>query len=502
MKALLRSTHPRSALYLWAGGISLLLAQQAGAQPITPPPGELEAPPGDPAPVEAAPEPASEEAAPAEATEEKEGSTETALDQERAKVAELERRLSALEDAEAQRAEQEEVQRLLSEEHDTDLPEAQLLKMYGFMDFGFQKAFFTDKSTVGQFFATDASTFVLGNLNVFLDAEPHEDWRGLVELRFTNLPHGVETLPDPATGAPYQRTNTQVVDYTSPSFRNQITVGSVIIERAWMQWTASDLFKARSGLFLTPFGIWNVDHGTPTLISLLLPSGIADLYFPDRQLGVELLGSVYSGSWELGYHAYVSNGRGIATQIDFTEEKAFGGRLYAASSAGIKPKFGISGYHGEAVNVEKEFVSTVPIEIAVNETVSFREWSAGADVSLDPGDFRLRAEVFIQRRTYEPLKRINYAPDGYLTSAYALAAYRLPFWGLEPYLYGEIVHYATYYSDTTILPSVGTNVHFTPRVQLKLQGLYAAFMDLSVDEDRTPSDNNAYTLASRLVMSF
>jgi hypothetical protein len=58
------------------------------------------------------------------------------------------------------------------------------------------------------------------------------------------------------------------------------------------------------------------------------------------------------------------------------------------------------------------------------------------------------------------------------------------------------------FADTTILPSVGLNIHFTPRVQLKLQGVYAAFFDLTVDEERTPSDNNAATLASRLVMSF
>lgn len=437
-----------------------------------------------------------------EATDVEEG-VAPALEEERSKVAELEKRLAALEEAEAKRAEEDDLGQLLeAQEEELEMPESQLLKMYGFMDFGFQKAFFTERSQTNTLFATQASTFVLGNLNVFLDAEPHPAWRGLMELRFTNLPQGVETLPNPGTGSPYQRVDTEVIDFTSSSFRNRVTIGSTIIERAWIQWTGNDQIKVRSGLFLTPFGIWNVDHGTPTLISLVLPAGISDQMFPQRQLGIQLMGNVYTGNWELGYHGYVSNGRGIATQVDFTEEKALGGRLYAASIRGIKPKVGVSGYWGEVVDVEKEIVSTLPLEVQINETVAFQEWVVGGDISVDPGDFRFRGEVFVRKRVYEPFKRENYDYDGYLSSGYLLAAYQLPWGGLEPYLYGEVVHYSSMFADTTILPSVGLNIHFTPRVQLKVQGVYAAFFDFTVDEDRTPSDNNAATLASRLVMSF
>lgn len=506
LKAIRRCSCPHSALSAFLGGVFLLFATPAEAQPAA---AAEEVDPDAPAAegtttaTDAASEEPGDPEVGGEATAEVNTEVSAELDTERARVAELEKRLEALEAAEAARAEEAELAEIMGDEAEAaELAESQMLKMYGFMDFGFQKAFFGEKSQTNTLFATDASTFVLGNLNVFLDAEPHPDWRGLIELRFTNLPHGVETLPDPATGSPYQRTNTEVVDYTSPSFRNRVTVGSTIIERAWMQWTGNDQFKVRSGLFLTPFGIWNVDHGTPTLISLLLPSGIADQLFPDRQLGVQVLGNAYSGDWEVGYHAYLSNGRGIGTGVDFTEEKAFGGRAYLASFGGIKPKLGVSGYYGEAIDVEKEIVSPFPLEVNVTETVSFREWVLGADAAADVGDLRLRGEIFVRHRKYEPFKRLVYDYDGYLTSGYLLAAYRLPWAGLEPYLYGEAVHYASMFADTTILPSVGLNIHFSPRVQLKTQALYAFFMDLSVDEDRVPSDNNAATIATRLVMSF
>jgi hypothetical protein len=232
----------------------------------------------------AAPDEATETPAPSAVEVAQEDEAAAALKEEQERVEALEKRLAALEQAEAKRAEEAELQALLEqEEHVAELPETQPLKMYGFMDFGFQKAFLSENSYLYNIFPTRASTFVLGNLNVFIDAEPHENWRGLMELRFTQLPHGVEQFPNPTTGATYERENAQVVDFTSPSFRSYVTVGSVIIERAWMQWTGNDYFKVRSGLFLTPFGIWNVDHGTPTLISLVLPSAIADLNFPYQQ---------------------------------------------------------------------------------------------------------------------------------------------------------------------------------------------------------------------------
>jgi hypothetical protein len=82
---------------------------------------------------------------------------------------------------------------------------------------------------------TRANTFLLGNVNVFFDAQPHEEWRGLLEARFTNLPHG-EELSFASPAGPYERVDTESSDYTSGTARNNVVLGSTIIERAWAEW--------------------------------------------------------------------------------------------------------------------------------------------------------------------------------------------------------------------------------------------------------------------------
>ena len=46
---------------------------------------------------------------------------------------------------------------------------------------------------------------------------------------------------------------------------------AIILERAYIQWSKLDWLGVRVGQFLTPYGIWNVDHGTPTLITMFRP---------------------------------------------------------------------------------------------------------------------------------------------------------------------------------------------------------------------------------------
>ena len=85
--------------------------------------------------------------------------------------------------------------------------------------------------------------------------------------------------------------------------------GYTVIERAHLDWTDVSWLKVRVGNFFTPFGIWNVDHGTPTLISVQLPGLIQTRVMPIRQTGIQIYGNTFSGDWELGYMATVSNGR-------------------------------------------------------------------------------------------------------------------------------------------------------------------------------------------------
>jgi hypothetical protein len=379
----------------------------------------------------------------------------------------------------------------------------QTLSIYGFTDFGFNKFYTSDRSQLNTLFPSRAGTFVLGNANVFFDAQPFEDWHSLMEIRFTNLPHGVErSLASPTGDQAYDRSDTRVQDFTSPSVRNTVVLGSVIIERVQAEYSVSDALKIMGGYFFTPFGIWNVDHGTPTLISLLLPSFISDGYIPSRQLGAQAYGSFYTTNWELGYHAYVGNNR-TPSQVDFRDDKSVGGRLFASSTgSALKTKFGVSGYYGHGSDITKKVVSAIPYLAKTTETVSYREWIVGADASVDAGALRLRAEGMLRRIDYEQGKHDGYDPNHYYHNGYVIAAYQLPFGGIEPYFYGEAIHWPSALGDTVLIPSVGVNVHFNPAVQLKAQYGHAFFFDFATHDKRTPSDNDVDNLAARLVVSF
>ena len=101
-------------------------------------------------------------------------------------------------------------------------------------------------------------------------------------------------------------------------------------------------------------------------------------------------------------------------------------------------------------------------------TVSGTEKMLGADVSVDAGPLRLRTEGLVRRVDYEPGKRGG-SPDSWYSNGYVLAAYQLPWAGIEPFAYFEAIHFASSLGDTVLLPSAGVNVHFNPNVQLKTQ---------------------------------
>jgi hypothetical protein len=373
----------------------------------------------------------------------------------------------------------------------------------GFVDFGFNRFFTSDESQLNFLFPTRAATFVLGNINLFFDANPAPGWRSLVEIRFTNLPHGEEiSFADPF-GGEYERRDTRVSDFTSTSLRNDVVLGAIVVERAWAEYAFDDALKVQAGYFLTPYGIWNQDHGTPTLISLLLPAFQADQYIPNRQLGIQLHGSFYAPGWQLGYHAYVANSRG-PSQLDLNNDKSFGGRLFASSLGGyLKTTVGTSGFYGTESNNEKRIVSVDPYRVETAELGAMREWAVGVDAAVDAGPLRVRTEGMVQRREkMEGTPRLGSEPDHYSSDGYVLAAYQLPFLGLEPYGYFEAMHYPSPFGDTVLIPSAGLNVHFNAAAQLKTQYAHAMFYDFSVDENRTPSDNNIHNVSARLVVSF
>jgi hypothetical protein len=353
----------------------------------------------------------------------------------------------------------------------------------------------------------DRTTFVLGNLNLYFDFKPDPAWQVLTEVRFTAYPHGVETSLGNPVGGQYERTDTEVLDIASPATASQFRWGSIFIERAYAQWSYDERFNVRVGQFLTPYGIWNVDHGTPTLIALMMPHFVSAETFPARQLGVNLHGAFLSSAWEFGYDAYVSNGR-TATQFDFTEDKAFGARLRASRMAPLPLTLGTSFYYGQIDDITKRIVSFAPFEVQRDIVIEGTEWGIGVDVSLDVDALRIRSEAMTRQIRFEPGKRPprsgsmpgSTSPDNNEYDAYLLAAYQLPVLGLEPFAYGEYDHVPSPYGDDQMVLALGLNIHFTAFAQLKTEVARVLFFDINADGNF--SDNNMTLLFSRLAVAF
>lgn len=376
-------------------------------------------------------------------------------------------------------------------------------EVYGFADMGLQR--FWGSSLVEKSVRSNGLTFVMGSVNLYFDAEPVEDWRFLTEIRFSLLPDGSESILSGA--ARVDPIDSDVLDTTSPSLGfNEVRIGGIIMERAHMDYSFRDWLNVRVGYFLTPVGIWNVDHGTPTLISTTFPGFQVIQLFPENQLGLELFGSILTGSWELAYHAYISNGR-TPGQLDLTDDKAFGGRLIARTRSPIPMQLGISGYVGQFEQGFKQAVFT-PGGVTFDQifTEAYNEQSFGADVSLDIEGLRIRAEFQTRRIRYEEGKRGDFngqgpAADRQDYGAYLLAAYQLPWWGLEPFLFLDFLKWPTGVGQALIMPSAGLNVHFNPAVVLKFQYTYLEFFD--IDDGLPPvPDSHLHLLLSRLAIAF
>jgi hypothetical protein len=381
------------------------------------------------------------------------------------------------------------------------------IELYGFMDMGFQKLWAANNAAILGTGTTRAGTFVLGNINLYIDANPTQNWRALTELRLTNYPNGSLDSPGvPGLNQAEQRTNTAIYDVNSPDPGwNTVNWGSIVLEQAWIQGTLNDWFGVRVGYWLTPFGIWNIDHGTPTLIGLTPPAFTRGRFYPQHQLGVQAIGHVTSQAWTFNYTAYISNGK-TSGNLDPTDDKAFGLRLSAQTMRPFPMTFGLAGYTGRYSQQVTNAVPPALLQLSTQEVVAYRQWDVGADVSLDIKAFRFRTELAVERVDYDPGKAElswnipgYYAPNRLTWGSYTIAAYQLPWLGLEPYVSCELYRFPSVLSEDIAVPGVGLNIHFNTEVQVKSQFTRTYFFDFG--GSASPHQDFSM-LATRLVIAY
>lgn len=350
------------------------------------------------------------------------------------------------------------------------------LSFYGFSDFTASK-FLVGKDSGWDSVFRDETAFYIGNLNLYMDADLTNDFRSLMEIRFMFLPAGTDDpnapgFLDPSVNSRYK----PAADYANAE--RAISWGAISIQRAYLEYTLHSLVRMRAGRFLTPWGIWNVDHGTPVIISSSRPYIIGEGFFPEAQTGFEVFGARSWDHLSVGYHFTLSNGRGPIEQYgDFDSNKAIGGRIWLSNSDFGDLKFGVSAYYG--TNTDKR--QKIDITAASPLPTSFvfersREYALAADVRFESGPLLLQSEIAMQDRVWDDDARPfdvqgNVQADNRRMGAYLVAAYRLPWYNIRPFLQFE------YYNSGTatglggardlLSGGPGLNIRIQPNVVLK-----------------------------------
>jgi hypothetical protein len=327
--------------------------------------------------------------------------------------------------------------------------------------------------------------FMVGNLNVYFSKEISARVRSMVEVRFLYLPNGVEQLD----GLKVVRTNTDVVD--PAEFDRHLTWGSIQIVRAWVEYTFHPLATLRAGQWLTPYGIWNVDHGSPTIIPTRRPYIIGQGLVPEQQTGLMLHGlTALSERTDIGYSLMLSNGRGpISTYGDLDNNKAFGAHVYVQGREPGDWRVGVYGGADRATDTSSELVlnglSTYR-KFKVETQADYLTFALDARWTLRA--FHVQAEGVISQIAYKPGARPIAAeapviagqpglqPDLLTGGAYVLFAYRLPWLGIMPSVYAEYFRFARPATAmNTIAFAAGINIRILPELVGKLWYLRATF---------------------------
>jgi hypothetical protein len=356
------------------------------------------------------------------------------------------------------------------------------LHLYGFADFTYTH-FLMDRSS--RWFDTYFSrypTFAIGNLNLYLEKQLSPRWKSLIEFRLLYLPHGTEQTS--STGE-VEQVDTSVLDYQDKT--EFLRWGGISIERAWVEYQAHTLATIRAGQWLTPYGIWNVDHGSPVLISIRRPFVIGLALFPESQSGLELYGTRAFGESALAYHLTLSNGRGpVDTYLDLDYNKAIGGRLVLDTSWLDEFKLGASAYTGTYTARTRSYgIRDEELETDDRITERYRELGLAADVRARSGPLLVHAEFITRQTAYDDGARpridigTGQQSDYFTYGGYVQVAIRLPWLGLMPYASGEYLRPQWRTIPDIWVAGAGINMRVIPSVTLKTQLQVALFPEVS-----------------------
>jgi hypothetical protein len=369
--------------------------------------------------------------------------------------------------------EDEALARVLGAEVDSAIEEEPKLSLYGFTDFSYAQRLnsFTLQSPY--------PTFMVGNVNLYVGAELGKGWRSLTEFRLLYVPHGTVPTSQQFAAEP-QRSDTTVPD--PADYNRPLRWGGVEIERAWLEWSADALLTVRAGQWLTPYGIWNVDHGSPVIIGVRRPYVVGEALIPEHQTGLLLYGSYLFGTTELGYDLGLSNGRGpVDAYQDLDNNKAVTLRMFVTSESPLGTvTLGGTLYRGRYTDRSTRTVVTATGDVGAEyiSTARYEELGLSADLRWLWNDLVVQGELIVRDVAYDDRLRpaalpavgapVGFVRDYRSLGWYAMAAYHLP-WNLTPFFGGENYDTGQDLLGRSSAVWGGLNFRPVPRVVLKAQ---------------------------------
>ncbi len=362
------------------------------------------------------------------------------------------------------------------------------LQVYGFADVGFRHTMVDDDSP-WLVLLNRHSSFFVGNANVYFDKQLHEKWRAMLEVRFTFLPHGARRVG--IVGEEITREDNRESDYID--FQRDQNIGGIIPEQIWIDYAPVSLVKLRVGQWLSPYGIWNIDHGSPVIIGVNRPFIVGSQLIPEKQVGLLASGgSLIAGPVEWSYAIGLSNGRATVTSFeDLDSNKAVTARLALGVSSLGTLDIGTTAYlgrHTESV----ETLANGPNGLETSERIArqYDELTYAFDLKWLWKGLHVQSEWLVYQRRFTEDGRFAAAdgsllPDRLKWGGYGLLGYRLPWFPLMPYFKGEVSPENTAemegIPDKVALLTGGLNYRPVPRVVLKTEFTHAYFTETEGD---------------------
>ncbi|HEY6881197.1 MAG TPA: hypothetical protein VI299_24395 [Polyangiales bacterium] len=383
------------------------------------------------------------------------------------------------------------------------------LKIYGYMDF----ALSAQKNPKGSIFSTQGganTTFYVGSINLYMSKQITEAVRTLLEVRFTYLPNGASAPEGALSGA---KIGTSVDDYVYAG--GQQRWGGIILQRAYLDWTVHPALVLRAGQYLTPYGIWNVDHGSPTIIPVLRPYVMTLQLFPERQTGLQAFGRyALSTHNAVNYAVTVSNGFGpISEYRDLDSNKAVGGHINWTNDGLGEFRIGGSWFYG------RDTSATQPLTFKPDGSIGSRtKISQQSDVLSLAADLRwmwsgllVQGEVLTQQRRFTSQGSVGapnalagnqvLAPKDALSwGTYALVGYRFRWLGVMPYViqtYNYRYDASAYTFGESSAVAGGLNIRPVDSVVLKLE-----YGNLRLLGKNRPTDDVTHFFQAQLAWAF